>query len=318
MSKLTTAAIVAVVLMAGAIAPQARASLIGFYNFNSVEGSTVLDSAASPLNMTLTGGSGGGAGTAPSYSSDTPTSGNNYAFSGQSLQINGGPSFAYVTPGANTKLELNTFTIETWIKPSVSNASGLVYSYAPRGAGGDGRGLIFGLSSGKVFMQYSNAASNSFFTAGGSNATTLAANTWYHIALSFDWPLQGNNFSAAGYRVFVNGYVDGGSGFGFGTPAFTGGIDYSDNVSLGPNPKTAYIGAFHNANNTASDFASDVFITLPSGTLIDRLRIHDSVFGNFINGSQGVGLDYFVVPEPASLGLLAIGGAMVLSRRRRG
>src|ERR1051325_3345016 len=245
-------------------------------NYNDTSG------FGAPLNMTPTA-----TGTAPTFANEVaPRVATNF-FGNTSLRINSSNSFTWVTPLANTKLELQKFTVQAWIKPSTNNETGTIFSYVPRQAGADGRGYIFNLSGGKLQFQYGRSIDNTFDVTTAN--TVLQSGVWYHVAVAFEWPCCGSNTNAVGEKFFINGAVD-----YFATPTYNpdARMDYSDGgASFGPNPKAAFIGGFHNANNTVPDAQQDMIIMLANGTLLDRVKIDDQAYGSYSIGSQAAPLD---------------------------
>lgn len=235
-----------------------------------------------------------------SYSSNTPLG------SGSSLLFGAPKSFGWASPGANTKLELSTFTIEAWVNlASVNTASpGLttIFAYQPSGSDEDGRGFQLVLTSEqKIDILIGTSAADNFFEhIVGSTAVPL--DEWHHIAATY-------TATTGDTKVYLDGVLDGSD--------TVGTLVYSDIAGLGPNPKTAYLGIAHNATNTGP--LSDAQLVRPytENSLIDRFRIHNGIL-------DAQELDFFTetnaaVPEPSSIALLVMGSMalLVFGRRRR-
>ena len=276
-------------------AAPAHSALVAFYNFE--EGTPpdglILDTGTgAAMNMTKIG--------SPIYSSDTPVNGTGLAFGGKSLQIGPPNSYAFANPGANTKMELVNFTLETWVKPVAGG--GTLFAYDPEGAGATGQGYLLLLDASNRPSFQAGRGIGPFFSAQAS--TALTPNVWHHVAGSIDGSIL---------RVFVDGVQE-------ASTDMHGNILYFDNPGQGPVPKTAYMGIFHNGNPTGSTDNADLILPLPVGTLLDRIRLEDQVtIGIGGNGTAAPSLDFFTppVPEPASLLLFFLAALTLPAHRRR-
>lgn len=82
------------------------------------------------------------------------------------------------------------FTFETWVKPNVANATGRIFAKHNTGIAGQ---YMFSLSNGRVSFHREVAP------WGFTGNTVLAANQWYHLAVSYD---------GTSMRIYVNGVLD--------------------------------------------------------------------------------------------------------------
>lgn len=281
------------------IAKPSSGAVISFYDFseNSPPTGSLSDTGSgAPLNLTKIG--------SPTYSTDTPVSGTGFAFGGDSLLIGAPNSYAYATPGSDLKLQLQQFTVEAWIKPSVAAAgtNTTVFGYQPAGADHDGLGYQFYLSS---------TGDPSFSIGDGSAYLSVASpspisnGVWHQIA---------GSDSNGVLRLFVDGTQ-------VATSSTSMTVDYASDTSYGPNVTTEYLGIVHNANAPASGptDGSDLYHGLPQGTLLDRVMVLDQAISSpGGNGSQAPALDYFTssVPEPTSLVATVVAISLSLCRRK--
>jgi hypothetical protein len=141
------------------------------------------------------------------------------------LWQNGGHSIA------SSNLALSNLFVEAWVNPSTSfGANGIILQ---RGVAPPGTGLndfSFFLGTGNL-LNFS--VSNATTTIAASNASTLSAGTWYHVAASY----QRTALNTGTLRVFTNG------GVGGTTASFTVGtqpqFSTSANVLIGMNTSGA-------------------------------------------------------------------------------
>ena len=91
------------------------------------------------------------------------------------------------------------FTIEAWIRPSASDLTG---KHGIASKGWTSNGWSFGLADGKLYFQIRTFQNNSVV-----GDTTLAANTWHHIAAALDNNQNGGWQDHV--RFYVNGVLDG-------------------------------------------------------------------------------------------------------------
>ena len=184
--------------------------------------------------------------------------------------------------GAN-KLQIGSsgtsFTFMSYVK--LSSTSGEIGLF---GTGdGNGYGIGFGFQNGKLDLLAKGSAHH---TPTSTTTTTFVADTWYHIAISYD-----STTGTATY--YVNGEKDG-EKTGLNTAGF-----------ISPGGAGAAIGSW------SKDTAQATF----SGA-IDKLQIANTVLtADQIRSTAGLG----AVPEPSAFGLLAGVGALafVAARRRR-
>ena len=93
---------------------------------------------------------------------------------------------------------LNEWTIETWVKLSVLNTQhSLIEKYS---CNGNEYGYLLRVTSGNQIM--GGALTGCGFNGTVTGSTVLAANTWYHVAATF-------NKAAGTVKIYVNGVLDG-------------------------------------------------------------------------------------------------------------
>jgi hypothetical protein len=117
------------------------------------------------------------------------------------------------------------------------------------------------------------------------NATLVVDNNWHHVAATWD---------GSGWSLYVDGVLDGTKNWNLTSPNAPSFPRY-DSIQL------AAIGTALSSNGTASgNFYG----------FIDDVRIYEGALG--LSDIQALA----AVPEPASLGILAVGAAALLRRRR--
>lgn len=124
---------------------------------------------------------------------------------GQSLQFNGTDQYVTVPHQASIENIVNgDFTIEAWVN---FNATGSFKTIVAKGGGNEANNTSY-------FFSISNNQKIAIWLSNGSSSiiresnTTLSTNTWYHVAVTYD-------FNNRALRFFLNGVLD-----GFQTNAF--------------------------------------------------------------------------------------------------
>lgn len=174
------------------------------------------------------------------------------------------------------------FTIELWVKFS-NPASAAGYLVSKRNVGGAGSGYILEYSPGGN-LQFTTINSGGFHGTSGTigsgafSSVPLAADVWYHVA---------GVHNSIENTLYVDGVSNGGNGSGGSADANTSPLTFG-----------YYAGG--------SNFMS--------GLLIDEARLSNAALSPAELG-WSVG-SLAVVPEPASLSLLALMGFGAFRRRR--
>ncbi len=156
---------------------------------------------------------------------------------GRTYSLDGTDDCAYVTLPDAWKLQ--RFTVAAWVK--ITATGGVVFSLLPRGSGNDARGIYFTAytTEGRIII----GAGTGSYTFGGGAAGAIAAGETRHIVGSYD----GSNL-----YYYVDGVLK-------VTTAASITISYTDkSTSYGPNPATAYIGAYHDSDNTGPAVTADI------------------------------------------------------------
>lgn len=196
----------------------------------------------------------------------------------------------------NNTVSTHGFTIEAFIKLSSSDVNDVKFDLIFGNMNGAGtEGWLFGINgSGK--LRFSGVQNNGAAYKEVSSTDALTANTWHHVAAvgTFSERTGQDLVDFTDVQLFVD-YVAvstiGGSGSRFFGPASSG---LSGNS--GPN----FVTSTTNYNIGAIN---------PFSGLIDELRIYDSPL-------MTTQMLQAVVPEPASLGLLGLGGLLLVRRRK--
>jgi outer membrane biosynthesis protein TonB len=211
--------------------PAADANTIDQWPINEGSGQTIFDAAAPANNGTLgttagvdsadpawiTSGRPGGGGPPPTPTNtptpvptntptntpvptNTPTPGPSPTPTNTPIPTN--TPTVTPTPSANFALEFdgtndivaanrtingNSFTVEAWVRPSIANENGVVIAEA-----NDDAGWSLEIDAGRATLWVRTNTGWQIV----QNTTVLAANTWYHIAATYN---------AGAARVFVNG-----------------------------------------------------------------------------------------------------------------
>ncbi len=157
---------------------------------------------------------------------------------GRTYSLDGTDDCAYVTLPDSWKLQ--RFTVSAWMQVTAVPALSTYFSLVPRGAAADGRGLFaYVYTDSKPGIAIGNGTAYSY--ANSTTAITLGAPV--HLAATYD---------GANVRNYINGQLA-------TTTAIAITISYTDkSTSHGPNPATAYIGAYHNATNTSPSTTADI------------------------------------------------------------
>mgnify|MGYP006289761027 CR=1 FL=1 len=204
-------------------------------------------------------------------------------------------------PRSGTLTGLSALTVEAFVKVDTAENSGSMNIFRKTalwvGSGNDGDaedGFSFILSDGKPILRLGrdsegNAADRDMAAVEATDA--IATGQWVHLAGTWDG-------SAGDLKLFVDGVevtttaVEQGTTGNFFPTTLTNPLNDASND--GP----AAIGAI--------DRGGDSFGQFFDGS-IDEVRISDEALSPSA-----------FIPEPATVGLLAVGGVVMLARRRRG
>lgn len=203
---------------------------------------------------------------------------------GNALDRSTGGRAEYATAG---NYDVNKGTIEMWVKGNGVTGGGFVGLWGTDTASGAGdiRMYIYDTAAGRTLGAYQNGAGGSFWEIEQAiPAASLNSTDWHHVAWAFD--------TVAGI-----------------TATWWDGQLLRNTPDAGTvNPRTSFTGTLmHIGENQAGSALFPGFI--------DELRISDTVVYDTTQNLT-VPTAPFVVPEPASLGLL--GAAATFLRRRRG
>src|SRR3989344_810106 len=187
---------------------------VGYWNFNEKTGTNANDSSGNSLTGTLTN--------SPTWTNGKYGGATNYSGSNMYTQVSYSAAIkpAYLV------------TVEAWVNPTSSgqNNKGIVGKWS--GQGGDSsNSYVLLLESGIPKFYVYNGAST-----GQVGTTTLSANTWYHLAGTYD---------GANLKIYVNGVQE-------GTSAVTGSI------TTGTSP--LWIGNYSGSGQTFAGSVDDVRI----------------------------------------------------------
>jgi len=122
--------------------------------------------------------------------------------------------------GATNQFASNQVSISFWVKPVSVTTSQVLFGNGNGGSFADGDNDIFLRSDG--YIGYELGQSSSVYEAKYSTTTKLIANTWSHIALTYDSSL-GTNIT----KVYVNGVQQSLS------PTYAAGGTFSGNIFIG-------------------------------------------------------------------------------------
>lgn len=273
---------------AGALALPAGASTVAYYTFengtNGASVTTAADSSATPTDLSSWGSP------LATYSSNVPVAiiPQTGAADTLSAHINGTKGNDFYDLNASTSVlgafHPANFTIETWVSfDSLSNNFQTFISRDDTGNPGVGAGpqALFYLSvaatgAGGEFRVELMNASNVDVQVNSS--VIPVANTWYHVAAVGD-------ATAGTLSLYVNGTLVGSA------TGYNGLLNASTAWDLG---RGQYKGGVADRMNGS----------------IDNVRFSDVALApsQFLNA--------LAVPEPASMGLLALGGLAIVRRRR--
>jgi hypothetical protein len=206
----------------------------GYWRFGNEQNSAMMAPTAGSMSLAVISGVFGAAAT-PIVGDFTTVNG---FYSVNVARSNTG-YFATASDAITPAMELNgpgdaggltTFTYEQWFKSTEATpAASRIIVESPYGAGGAIPWDMYLSTTGKIVGQVVNA-STTLATATG--ATSITANVWYHIALTYD----GSNI-----RVYLNGVQDGIAGqTGAVLAADTAGANYYMSLGRGTPGGTRY------------------------------------------------------------------------------
>lgn len=268
------------------------ATLVAHYDFNESAGPTLNDSAGADANGTTANvtfsASGAGVGAA------VGTFGNAGTFDGTSSDVNFGAN-----PPADFNLGTGDFTITGWFKTDtiVVNTEESLFSSANTSSAGGGfdinirradrsnRGTVF-------FTLYGGGNSAVFGLTQVFSDVRLDDNAWHWIAIT---AASGTD----GIRMYVDGVLQADTG-----------TKQAGSTGTAPSGTVARFGA-----------SSSGSLRYPGQ--LDEWRIYTGLASSTVDGSNVLtgGELYDIwrqnVPEPASLGLLGLGGLVMFVRRGR-
>jgi len=219
------------------------------------------------------------------------------------------------------------FTLEAWIRPTTFHLLGqvdgsyqtIIYKWV--GVGADQRSYLLDIYEDQLEFAMSNTG-RSDSTPGVYSITRLTLNKWTHVAGVFD----GTEFS-----LYIDGEKDTatvswpGGAFQGQAPVYIGGTHFPDYQRFHGSIDEVRISdvARYSANFTtpSAEFSPDGHTMLlmhmneGGGTATDNIGMLGG--DGTLDAGSGWGDGAPIVPEPATLSLLTLGGAALMTRRRK-
>jgi len=276
---------------------------LGYYRFSEVAGSVSRDSADQPgspnrgsqdgtFNAVALAQPGPGPQTAPLDFPGLETINRSARFNGTSSRV----SLGYQIRNELAALQPGAISVEAWVNKD--DLSGTEFIAGTRiNGGGAGAEMAFydstlrmaGRSSPSDSFQQANI---DFLAAGGS------AGEWHHLVGILDYPRDQ-------IRLYVDGLLAGAQNVTFASNSYTVGASMTEPDSIGSSPNGGYL--FQGLLDEVAFYA--FALDDPNG---DGLRTDSRVWAHYTAAT---------LPEPQSLGLLALGaigaGCLRRSRKRR-
>lgn len=261
-----------------ATAQSASAATLVEYNFNEASGQALNSGTATGTNGTFNG------------SSQRTAVGGPF---GSVLDTHGGANGNDLSASSANIQNLQQFTLITWFNPqsAVATSDRLISMFTSTGGGFDWffqTATTTGNTTSATMRLYTDGANPS----GDSGTLTLANNTWYFLAVTYDGSKSSNN---------VTYYV----GTESGAVAQSGSTATLNTNAINTTSADLLVGG---TQRTASDRTPNAYF--------DNVRIDDTV----LSQSQLEAIraaNVAAIPEPAGLALLGVGVMATIGRRRR-
>jgi hypothetical protein len=263
--------------------------------------SWLFDSTSGTTATASTGGVNGTLENGAAFNTDTP-----FAYTGnRSVSLDGVNDDVNLTANTGFKFTNTSFTVNFWIKtPSMGASPRRMMLFAKGDAastyGNDGNSWAYGIelpaSAGSPLAAYVLRSSTNYFERDTTATNIVATGTWHQIAVVFktsaspDITIYVDGVSQAN-TLFTNVFIPANYLGAPNVPLRLGGRSFGSGVEAAPNSNTSASGLF------------------------DELAIYNRA----LSSDEVLWLDqnsaFLLVPEPASLGLLLVGG-LLLARRR--